>query len=51
MCSNCGNIKRKLSLIDRTYECKKCGYKEDRDINAAKNLYNCKDLIEFEIIE
>ena len=41
-CSNCGNIKKdkeKLNLADRIYKCNKCGYEEDRDINAAKNIY------------
>lgn len=36
-CNNCGRIKKDLSLKDRTFICE-CGYKEDRDINAAKNL-------------
>lgn len=47
MCSNCGNIKSKedkLSLNDRIYKCNKCGYEENRDINAAKNIYNCREL-------
>ncbi len=39
-CSNCGNIKEKLSLAERTYNCNKCGFKVDRDINAAKNIKN-----------
>ena len=38
LCSNCGNIKQDLTLADRTYHCTKCGYSEDRDINAAKNI-------------
>ncbi len=40
-CSNCGNVKLKedrLTLKDRIYECKCCGFKEDRDLNAAINL-------------
>lgn len=39
-CSHCGNVKSKLSLSERTYNCTECGYVEDRDMNAAKNL--CK---------
>ena len=39
-CSHCGNVKSKLSLKERTYNCEHCGYVEDRDLNAAKNL--CK---------
>lgn len=35
-CFNCGS-KKELSLKDREYICV-CGYTEDRDINAAKNI-------------
>lgn len=37
-CSNCWNIKQNLTLQDRTYYCDVCGYVEDRDVNAAKNI-------------
>lgn len=37
-CHNCGCVKRQLSLSDRTFTCGECGYKIDRDINAAMNL-------------
>lgn len=36
-CSNCGSIKKDLSLSDRTYHCD-CGLDIDRDLNAAINL-------------
>lgn len=36
ICSSCGSRQR-LSLSDRVYKCS-CGYVEDRDINAAKNI-------------
>ena len=36
-CSCCGRIKEDLTLSDRIYECE-CGYRGDRDINAAINL-------------
>lgn len=36
-CSCCGKIKEDLKLSDRVYECS-CGYRGDRDINAAVNL-------------
>lgn len=39
-CSNCGNIKKDLKLSDRTYDCQKCGFSEDRDLNAAYNIKN-----------
>lgn len=38
MCSNCGNIKKYLSVGARIYNCKKCGLRIDRDYNAAINL-------------
>lgn len=37
-CSNCGNIKKDLKLSDRTYNCDKCDYSGDRDLNAAYNI-------------
>lgn len=37
LCRYCGEL-NELSESDRIYECKKCGYKEDRDIHAAKNM-------------
>ena len=40
MCSNCGNIKEKLSLSDRIYDCEKCELKLDIDYNAAINILN-----------
>lgn len=35
-CSNCGNIVKK-ALSVRTHKCP-CGYMDDRDVNAAKNI-------------
>lgn len=37
LCRYCGE-QNELSESERIYECKKCGYKEDRDIHAAKNM-------------
>jgi len=37
-CSNCGNVKKELKLSERTYICKECGFKLDRDVNASLNL-------------
>lgn len=37
-CSNCGVIKKELSLGDRQYDCGACGQSIDRDVNAAINL-------------
>ena len=36
-CSSCDEIKKDLKLKDRVYTCK-CGFKMDRDLNAALNL-------------
>jgi putative transposase len=37
-CSECGHIKSKLSLSERTYICEECGCVIDRDFNASINL-------------
>lgn len=37
-CSNCGTKKETLSLSERVFECQKCGFVIDRDLNAAINL-------------
>lgn len=37
-CSNCGNIKKRLSLSERIYKCEHCGLEIDRDLNASINL-------------
>lgn len=40
-CSNCGYVREgedKLPLSQRVYECSKCDFVEDRDVNAAINL-------------
>ncbi|ETR73633.1 MAG: hypothetical protein OMM_06817, partial [Candidatus Magnetoglobus multicellularis str. Araruama] len=37
-CNACGYIKEDLKLSDRLFICPDCGYKEDRDVNAAKNI-------------
>jgi putative transposase len=37
-CSQCGTVKAKLSLDERTYHCEPCGLTLDRDLNAAINL-------------
>lgn len=39
-CSNCGNHKSDLKLSDRTYNCEKCGFSADRDLNAAYKIKN-----------
>ncbi len=37
-CSDCGSVKAKLTLKDRVFACDICGHREDRDVNAARNL-------------
>jgi putative transposase len=37
-CSCCGWIDEHLTLSDRIFHCKECGYVIDRDLNAAINL-------------
>ena len=37
-CSECGAVKAKLALSERTYVCEACGTVLDRDVNAAVNL-------------
>lgn len=37
-CSCCGVVKKTLDLAERTFRCEDCGFEEDRDVNAAKNL-------------
>lgn len=41
ICNCCGERKRnalKLQLSDKVFKCTICGYEEDRDLNASKNL-------------
>ena len=37
-CSNCGTVKAKLPLSERTFNCDACGTSIDRDLNAAINI-------------
>jgi len=37
-CHCCGEVKQSLSLSERIFHCEKCGWKGDRDLNAALNL-------------
>lgn len=47
LCNSCGCIHKELKLKDRIYECKECGYVEDRDLNAS---YNLRDASEYTIL-
>lgn len=37
-CSECNHLNKEIKLSDRVYTCPFCGYTEDRDIHAAKNM-------------
>ncbi len=37
-CLGCGSIHESLTLMDRVYECQRCGMSLDRDFNAALNI-------------
>jgi putative transposase len=39
ICSECGSL-NSLALSDRAFDCRVCGYHEDRDVNAARNILN-----------
>ena len=42
-CSFCGKKNKDLKLSNRMFVCPHCGYKIDRDLNAAINLCNTKE--------
>jgi putative transposase len=37
-CSGCGQVKKRMPLKHRTYQCLNCGLVIDRDLNASVNL-------------
>ena len=37
-CGKCGSLNNNLTCSDRTFQCKKCNLKIDRDINGARNI-------------
>lgn len=43
LCSNCGYKNKGLRLRERTWICPECNIVHDRDVNAAKNLAQCKN--------
>lgn len=38
ICSNCGSKSKENRKTQSKFECKSCGYKENADVNAAKNI-------------
>jgi transposase, IS605 orfB family len=43
LCSNCGYKNKGLRLRERTWVCPECNIVHDRDVNASKNLEQCKN--------
>lgn len=43
LCSDCGYKNKDLKLKERSWVCPKCKVVHDRDVNAAKNLGQCKN--------
>jgi len=37
-CPQCDSLNQTLKLSDRTFNCPNCGYTEDRDVHAGKNM-------------
>jgi len=37
-CGSCGNVKTELTCSDRVYNCDKCGFSCERDVNGARNV-------------
>jgi transposase len=37
-CSQCGYVVEEMPLWEREFDCPLCGYSDDRDVNAAKNI-------------
>lgn len=44
MCPVCKTVNRYITLADRTYRCG-CGYTQDRDIHAARNMLVVKNMV------
>jgi putative transposase len=44
-CSDCGAVRAKLRLSERTYTCDRCGLVLDRDLNAARNLATLANVV------
>lgn len=42
-CSSCGYTRPTIALSERVYVCECCGFTENRDLNAAKNLKQLAD--------
>ena len=43
-CPECGTVNQYVTLSDRTYRCG-CGHELDRDVHAARNMLEIKDLV------
>jgi len=47
LCNDCGYRNTELTLSDREWTCPQCGEVHDRDLNAAKNIFNIGKAIAF----
>lgn len=45
-CSCCGNYEPGQRISQSTFKCKKCGYEENADVNAAKNIAFSENFVE-----
>ena len=43
-CPHCKTINQYITMADRVYKCG-CGYEEDRDTHAARNMIFIKDMV------
>ena len=44
-CFSCGHIERKNRQGQANFECKSCGYKDNADKNAAKNILRYEEWV------
>jgi IS605 OrfB family transposase len=45
ICSECGNWEEGQRLDQSHFKCKKCGYKENADFNASRNIAKSEDFV------
>ena len=45
-CSCCGNYEPGQRISQSAFKCKKCGYEENADVNAAKNIAFSENFVE-----
>lgn len=45
ICSKCGHWEEGQRIDQKTFRCKKCGFEENADVNAARNIANSTDFV------